>query len=104
MPYRGPRAVERGSPWRKVALTAVIAVLALIGIAIYVHVFVGDLGLSVNGYIALIAGAVGTAAVTVGLFSLLFFSDRAGYDDEAGETPGRKTPPARVRDSDSRGP
>ena len=89
---RAPRAAERGGPWRKVALTAIIATLALAGIAIYVGVFVGDLGLSPNGYIALAAGAVGTAAVTVALFSLVFFSDRAGYDDKAGETPGRKTP------------
>ena len=85
MPDRGPRMVRRGSPWRKVALTAFIAVIMLIGIALYAYLFVGDLGLSVNGYIALIAGVVGTAALTVGLMSLLFFSDRAGYDDEAGE-------------------
>lgn len=89
-------AAERGNPWRKVAVTGFIAVLVLIAIALYVHVFVGDLGLSVNGYIALVAGAVGTAAVTVGLMSLLFFSDRAGYDDEAGHPPERQIPANRT--------
>ena len=87
MPDRGPRMVRRGSPWRKVALTAFIAVIMLVGIALYAYLFVGDLGLSVNGYIALIAGALGTALLAAGLMSLLYLSNRRGYDEEAGHLP-----------------
>ena len=84
MARRAP-TVQRGSPWRKVAVTGFVALLVLIGIALYVYLYVGDLGLSTNGYIALVLGAVGTAVVMVGLMSLVFFSHRQGYDDEAGE-------------------
>jgi hypothetical protein len=83
-----------GRPWRRVAVTGAAALAVLGGLAVYVYVAVGDLGLSVNGYIALVAGAVGTAVVAVGLMSLLFFSDRQGYDDAAAKPPGRQKPPA----------
>lgn len=78
------RKTKAGQLWRRVAISGTVALLALIGLAVYVHVAVGDLGLSVNGYIALISCALGTAAVMVVLMSLVFFSDRQGYDDEAG--------------------
>ncbi len=81
---------ERDNPWRRVAASGAAALLALIALAVAVHLAVGDLGLSVNGYIALVSGALGAVALAVGLMSLMFFSDRHGYDDEAG-LPGDDT-------------
>lgn len=71
-------------PWRRFVWIGAASAAALMAIAAVVYFAVGDLGLSVNGYIALIAGAVGTAAVAAGLMSLVFFSDRSGHDEAAG--------------------
>lgn len=75
------------SPWRNVALTAGAALFVLAVIAAGAYFLAGDLGLSVNGYIALIAGALGTALLAAGLMSLLYLSNRRGYDEEAGHLP-----------------
>ena len=83
-------------PWRRVGLTTAAALLVVALIAIYVYFTVGDLGLSINGYIALVLGAVVTALLTAGLISLMFFSARRGYDDAAGHLPER--PRIRMRD------
>ena len=39
--------------------------------------------MSTNGYIALVLGTIGTLALGGGLMTLLFYSQRHGYDDAA---------------------
>ena len=43
--------------------------------------FVGNSGIDLNGWIALILGVVVTLAVGIGLMTLVFVSNRRGYDD-----------------------
>ncbi|MFZ0694598.1 MAG: hypothetical protein WAN51_10695 [Alphaproteobacteria bacterium] len=56
-------------------------VLSLTGIGAYAYFGFDSLDLSVNGYIALTLGIVGTAALGSALMALVFFSDRSGIDD-----------------------
>ena len=69
-------------------LTAMIAatLVSFVGLAFYAWSEFGDVELGINGYLALTAGVLGTAAVGIGLMLLVFYSDRAGYDDEAAKT------------------
>jgi len=65
------------------AMTAAVAV-AFAAIAVYARHEFGDVDLGFNGYLALALGAFFTAALGIALMTLLFFSDRRGFDDEAG--------------------
>ena len=47
---------------------------------------VGNSGISLNGWIALILGVIVTLAVGVGLMTLVFISSRRGYDDPPGRS------------------
>jgi len=58
-------------------------IVSLGGIGAYAYFGLDSLDLSVNGYIALTLGIVGTAALGSALMALVFFSDRSGADDEA---------------------
>ncbi len=78
----GPKPIN---PWRTVAAIGGGAALSLAALGIFVYLEYGDLGLGANGYIALTLGAIGTALVGVALMSLVFLSDRLGYDDEVGK-------------------
>ena len=42
---------------------------------------VGDAGIDTNGWIALVLGVLVTLAVGIGLMTLVFISNRRGYDD-----------------------
>jgi hypothetical protein len=42
---------------------------------------IGDAGIDLNGWIALILGVLVTLAVGIGLMALVFISNRRGYDD-----------------------
>jgi hypothetical protein len=46
---------------------------------------VGDAGIDTNGWIALVLGVLVTLAVGIGLMTLVFISNRRGYDDPPGE-------------------
>ena len=56
------------------------AILACTGAGLAVLMLVGDLGLSLHGYIALTAGVLATVALTMVLMGLVFFSNRSGKD------------------------
>ena len=45
----------------------------------------GDVEISVQGYLALAGGVAVTLALGVGLMWLVYYSHRRGYDDEAGQ-------------------
>jgi uncharacterized membrane protein YuzA (DUF378 family) len=63
-----------------VLVVAVIAVVAAVNWGA-----IGDTGIDANGWIALILGVVVTLAVGIGLMSLVFISNRRGYDEPPGE-------------------
>jgi hypothetical protein len=66
-----------------IAVAAVIA-LAVVAIGVYGWMSLADSEMTVNGYIALALGALGTVALGGGLMALVFYSHRRGYDDDVG--------------------
>ena len=62
---------------------------ALVAIGVYAWVSLSDGQMSANGYIALVLGSLGTIALAGGLMGLLVYSNRSGYDDQAGGGDGR---------------
>jgi hypothetical protein len=64
-------------------IVAVAAAIALAVIAVMVSAWeaLGDVEMSTAGWVALVAGGVLTFAVGAGLMVLIFYSNRAGYDE-----------------------
>ena len=62
-----------------------VPVIALL--AVYGWWMLGPNALSVNGYIALTLGVLFTLALGVGLMTLVFYSNRYGYDAQVGNNP-----------------
>lgn len=66
---------------------AIAIVVAMLIVAIVVTIsignwnFVGNSGIDLNGWIALILGVVVTLVVGIGLMALVFISNRRGYDE-----------------------
>ena len=67
---------------------AVVIAAALLAIVVAVSVInwqvIGDTGIDLNGWIALILGVLLTLALGIGLMALIFISNRRGYDDPPG--------------------
>ena len=59
--------------------------LALLGVAIWwaVHAWtsLGEVEMSVHGYVAMILGIIFSLLVGCGLMALVFYSNRRGYDE-----------------------
>ena len=54
-----------------------------------------DVEIGTAGYVAMILGAIATVAVGVGLMTMIFWSNRKGFDERAGARPeleNRKLP------------
>ena len=66
--------------WLAVA-GAVAAVAVVVVVSAVNWDVLGDTGIDLNGWIALILGVLATLAVGVGLMTLVFISNRRGYDD-----------------------
>ncbi|HWB51299.1 MAG TPA: hypothetical protein VG651_19455 [Stellaceae bacterium] len=64
-----------------VVVIAAVAVAVVVGVAVVNWHAVGDTGIDLNGWIALILGVLVTMALGVGLMALVFISNRRGYDD-----------------------
>ena len=67
-----------------IAVTAAVAVV--VAVATVIAEFwssIGDSGISVAGWFAMGLGVVVTLALGIGLMSLVFFSNRHGYDEIA---------------------
>ena len=60
---------------------AVAAVAAVIAVSALNWFAIGDAGIDLNGWIALILGVLVTLAVGIGLMALIFISSRRGHDD-----------------------
>jgi cytochrome bd-type quinol oxidase subunit 2 len=92
-----PTAAERRAAARR-SFRVALAVLAvcLVGIGIYAWITLRDSALSVSAFIALALGIIATGALGIGLMTLIFYSNREGFDDEAGGSdthrPGRPAP------------
>lgn len=74
------RANARRSFW--IAVTVLI--VCLVAVVIYGWFMLRDSDMSLVAVIALAGGVVMTLALGIGLMSLLFYSNREGYDDDIG--------------------
>ena len=70
---RASNWVASGGAALFVALVAAVAIANWSGI--------GDSGIDLNGWIALVLGVLATLALGIGLMSLVFISNRRGYDE-----------------------
>jgi hypothetical protein len=61
---------------------ALLLVAVVIVIAIVNWSGIGDAGIDLNGWIALGLGVLATLALGIGLMSLVFISNRRGYDED----------------------
>jgi hypothetical protein len=73
---------------------AAILSLSVMAVAVYLWWSLGDVEVGAAGYIALIAGGLGTLGLGAGLMALVFYSNRAGYDERAGARPVHDEPPS----------
>lgn len=68
-------------------LVASVLSLSLLSVAVYLWLSLGDVEMTTSGYLALVAGGVATIGLGVGLMSLVFYSNRKGFDERAGAPP-----------------
>lgn len=76
-------------------IVAAVLSLSVMSVAVYLWLSLGEVDVGVPGYLALIAGGLGTLGLGVGLMALVFYSHNAGFDDRAGGRPtlDKETPP-----------
>jgi hypothetical protein len=85
-----PTIAERRAAARRGFVVAVALLAAcLVGIGIYGWFSLRDSSLSLAAVIALVVGVFVTAALGIGLMSLVFYSHREGFDDEVGRGGGK---------------
>jgi hypothetical protein len=78
--------VSRLKIWIAVGAAVIVMLIVLAASAINWHV-VGNVGIDLNGWIALILGVLVTLALGIGLMTLVFISNRRGYDDPPDKAP-----------------
>jgi hypothetical protein len=72
--------VKRLRTWIVVGVVAVlVATVAVVSVINWL--VIGDAGIDLNGWIALFLGVFATLGLGIGLMSLVFISNRRGYDD-----------------------
>jgi hypothetical protein len=77
--------VKRLGTWIAVAVVTVfVATVAVVSVLNWL--VIGDAGIDLNGWIALFLGVFATLGLGIGLMSLVFISNRRGYDDPPGES------------------
>ena len=72
--------MNKASSWLAVGGIALF-VAAVAAIAVVNWRDIGDVGIDLNGWIALALGVLVTLALGIGLMSLVFISNRRGYDE-----------------------
>jgi hypothetical protein len=60
---------------------AVLVMAVIVAVAVVNWHEIGEAGIDLNGWIALILGVLVTVGLGVGLMTLIFISNRRGYDD-----------------------
>jgi hypothetical protein len=76
--------LKRRSTWIAVGIAAAV----VIGVTAVVAGLWSDVGrsrISTGGWIAMVLGAVVTLALGIGLMTLVFISNRRGYDEPGGD-------------------
>ena len=70
---------------RSAGTIAIVIAALIVAIVVVISVgnwnFIGNSGIDLNGWIALILGVIVTLAVGIGLMALVFISNRRGYDE-----------------------
>jgi hypothetical protein len=69
------------------AVVLIALLLAAAGVSLWVWNQLGDTAMGVQGYVALVLGVVATLVIGGGLMGLVFYSNRHGYDERAGQDP-----------------
>jgi hypothetical protein len=72
--------------------------LSMVALAVYSWISLGDVGMSLGGYLALIGGGVAVVALGAGLMGLVFYSNRTGFDAEVGSVRRLNDPPPPSRE------
>ncbi len=87
-------AIDKTPPLKKGhklnIIALIIAAVSLVGAclgSVYVWEKMGHVELGFHGWLALIAGAVGTIVLGCGLMALSFYSSRSGHDEDAWTDP-----------------
>jgi hypothetical protein len=76
--------VKLSTTWLAVFGSA-LAMAVVIAISVWNWNVIGNSGIDLNGWIALVVGVLATLAVGVGLMALVFISNRRGYDEPPGK-------------------
>ncbi|WP_448206625.1 hypothetical protein [Azospirillum sp. sgz302134] len=69
--------------WLRLFLILCPVLVAVVLIGAWAAYGFDTFGLSLQGLLAMIAGAVLTSAMAIGLMALVFLSNRSGHDEEA---------------------
>jgi uncharacterized membrane protein len=72
---------------RSFLIACVVLLGCLAGVAVYGWFMLRDSEMSTVAVVALAGGVLLTLIVGIGLMTLLFYSNREGFDDEAGRRP-----------------
>jgi hypothetical protein len=72
--------MKKASNWIAVG-GAALFVAAVAAVAVANWSGIGDSGIDLHGWIALVLGVLATLALGIGLMALVFISNRRGYDD-----------------------
>lgn len=73
-----------GMKTSSIVLFALAALAVFGGLSAYIWVSMGDVSISWMGLLAMVLGVVLSLALGIGLMALVYFSNKRGYDDEAG--------------------
>jgi cation transporter-like permease len=68
-------------------IACVVLLVCLAGVAVYGWFMLRDSDMSTVAVIALAGGVLLTLIVGIGLMTLVFYSNREGFDDDAGRRP-----------------
>lgn len=79
-----PETVRPANARRSFWIAVAVLLVCLVAIVIYGWFMLRDSNMSLIAVIALGGGVVLTLVLGIGLMSLLFYSNREGYDDEVG--------------------
>lgn len=68
-------------------LVASLLSLSVIAVGVYAWISMGEVTMSLAGYLSLVLGGLATLALGMGLMALVFYSNRQGFDERAGARP-----------------
>jgi hypothetical protein len=83
-PQDAGSADSKSAGSRSALIAAIVAGIALLGVGIYAIMAVSGIGeveMSAAGWAAMVLGVVVTLGLGLGLMSLVFISNRRGYDE-----------------------